>query len=175
MFPATLGTFIGRGNWLGEVAGWLSPGGSLYLVLFVVLIVFFTYFWTATQFRPDQIASDMKKNGAFIPGIRQGKPTQDYLGSTMNRMTLLELYFWPSLPFCPQWSARLLGVPQTISYFFGGTALLILVGVVLDTMKQVESHLLMKRYEGFMKWKSARKIKKDDKMSMHVALKTKIC
>lgn len=151
MFPATLGTFIGRGNWLGEVAAWLSPGSSLHLVLYVLLIIFFTYFWTATQFRPDQIASDMKKNGAFIPGIRQGKPTQDYLESTMNRITLIGAVFLALIAILPTMISRLLGVSQTISYFFGGTALLILVGVVLDTMKQVESHLLMKRYDGFMK------------------------
>jgi preprotein translocase subunit SecY len=151
MFPATIGTFIGRGNWIGEVASWLSPGSGLYLVLYVLLIVFFTYFWTATQFRPDQIASDMKKNGAFIPGIRQGKPTQEYLEQTMNRVTLLGALSLALIAILPTIIGRLLGVPQTISYFFGGTALLILVGVVLDTMKQIESHLLMKRYDGFMK------------------------
>jgi preprotein translocase subunit SecY len=151
MFPATIGTFIGRGNWIGEVANWLSPGSTLYLIFFVALIVFFTYFWTATQFRPDQIASDMKKNGAFIPGIRQGKPTQDYLEMTMNRVTLLGAIFLALIAILPTIVGTMLGVPQTISYFFGGTALLILVGVVLDTMKQVESHLLMKRYDGFMK------------------------
>jgi preprotein translocase subunit SecY len=151
MFPATIGAFIGRGNWIGEFANWLSPGGGLYLVLYVSLIIFFTYFWTATQFRPDQIASDMKKNGAFIPGVRQGKPTQDYLEATMSRVTFLGAIFLALIAILPNIVGRFLGVPQTISYFFGGTALLILVGVVLDTMKQVESHLLMKRYEGFMK------------------------
>lgn len=151
MFPATLGTFIGRGNWLGDIANWLSPGSALHLALFVALIIFFTYFWTATQFRPDQIASDLKKNGAFIPGIRQGKPTQDYLESTMSRVTLLGAVFLALIAILPSMVSRLLGVSQTISYFFGGTALLILVGVVLDTMKQIESHLLMRRYDGFMK------------------------
>jgi len=151
MFPATISTFIGRGNFLGDVASSLSPGSPVYVVLFVTLIIFFTYFWTATQFRPDQIASDMKKNGAFIPGIRQGKPTQDYLESTMNRITLIGAVFLALLAILPTIIGRMLGVPQTISYFFGGTALLILVGVVLDTMKQVESHLLMKKYDGFMK------------------------
>ncbi|MBA3721731.1 MAG: preprotein translocase subunit SecY [Parachlamydiaceae bacterium] len=150
MFPATLGAFVGKGNWLGEIANWLSPGNGLYLLFFIGLIVFFTYFWTATQFRPDQIASDMKKNGAFIPGIRQGKPTQDYLEQTMNRITLLGAVFLALIAILPTMVNRVLGVPQTISYFFGGTALLILVGVVLDTMKQVESHLIMKRYDGFM-------------------------
>lgn len=151
MFPATLGAFIGKGNWIGEVANWLSPGNTLYLFMYVGLIIFFTYFWTATQFRPDQIASDMKKNGAFIPGVRQGKPTQDYLEQTMNRITLLGAVLLSLIAILPTMISRLLGVPQTISYFFGGTALLILVGVVLDTMKQVESHLLMRRYDGFMK------------------------
>lgn len=151
MFPATIGTFIGSGNWIGEAASWLSPGTNLYLILYVALIIFFTYFWTATQFRPDQIASDMKKNGAFIPGIRQGRPTQDYLESTMNRVTLLGSVFLALIAILPNTIGRFLGVPPTISYFFGGTSLLILVGVVLDTMKQVESHLLMKRYDGFMK------------------------
>lgn len=150
MFPATLGAFVGRGNWLGEIANWLSPGNVMHLLLYVFLIIFFTYFWTATQFRPDQIASDMKKNGAFIPGIRQGKSTQDYLEQTMNRITLLGAFFLALIAILPSIINRVLGVPQTISYFFGGTALLILVGVVLDTMKQVESHLLTKRYEGFM-------------------------
>jgi preprotein translocase subunit SecY len=151
LFPATLSTFVGRGNFLGDVANWLSPGNAVYVSIYVALIIFFTYFWTATQFRPDQIASDMKKNGAFIPGIRQGKPTQDYLESTMNRITLIGAVFLALIAILPTIIGRLLGVPQTISYFFGGTALLILVGVVLDTMKQVESHLLMKRYDGFMK------------------------
>lgn len=151
MFPATIGTFVGRGNWLGDFAAALSPGNFVHMCLFVALIIFFTYFWTATQFRPDQIASDMKKNGAFIPGIRQGRPTQDYLESTMNRITLLGAVFLAVIAILPTIVGRLLGVSQTISYFFGGTALLILVGVVLDTMKQVDSHLLMKRYDGFMK------------------------
>jgi preprotein translocase subunit SecY len=150
MFPATIGTFIGQGNWIGDVAAWMSPGSIAHVIMFVFLIIFFTYFWTATQFRPDQIASDMKKNGAFIPGIRQGKPTQDYLEQTMNRITLLGAVFLALIAILPTMIGRVLGVPQTISYFFGGTALLILVGVVLDTMKQIESHLLMKRYDGFM-------------------------
>jgi preprotein translocase subunit SecY len=151
MFPATLASFIGQGNWIGSIVNLLSPGTTGYILLFVMLIIFFTYFWTATQFRPDQIASDMKKNGAFIPGIRQGKPTQDYLEHTMNRITLMGAVFLALIAILPTIVGQFLGVPQTISYFFGGTALLILVGVVLDTMKQVESHLLMKRYDGFMK------------------------
>lgn len=151
MFPATIGQFIGQGNWIGEAAGMISPGSTVYLFLFVALIIGFTFFWTATQFRPDQIASDMKRNGAFVPGIRQGKPTQDYLEATMNRVTLIGAVFLALIAVLPSIVGRFLGVSQTISYFFGGTALLILVGVVLDTMKQVESHMIMRRYEGFMK------------------------
>jgi len=151
MFPATLATFLGSGNWFGSFASMLAPGSKLYILFFILLIVFFTYFWTATQFHPDQIASDMKKNGAFIPGVRQGKPTQDYLEATMNRITLIGAVSLALLAILPTITQRVLGVPQTISYFFGGTALLILVGVVLDTMKQIESHMIMKRYEGFMR------------------------
>lgn len=151
MFPATLAQFVGRGNWLGQVANWMSPGNWVYTIFYVLLIVFFTYFWTATQFHPEQIASDMKKNGAFIPGIRQGKPTQDYLENTMNRITFAGAVFLALIAILPTLVSRILGVDTTISHFFGGTSLLILVGVVLDTTKQIESHLLMKRYDGFMK------------------------
>ncbi len=150
MFPATIGQFLG-GSWIGAIANAISPGSWIYTSLFVVLILFFTYFWTATQFHPEQIASDMKKNGAFIPGVRQGKPTQDYLESTMNRVTLIGAVFLALIAILPSIVGKVLHVDPTISYFFGGTTLLILVGVVLDTMKQVESHLLMKRYEGFMR------------------------
>lgn len=151
MFPATIGQFVGLGNWVGQMASWISPGSSLYVVTYMLLIIFFTYFWTATQFRPDQIASDMKKNGAFIPGIKQGKHTQEYLEQTMSRITLIGALLLALLAVLPQIISKLMNVSNTISYFFGGTSLLILVGVVLDTMKQIESHLLMKRYDGFMK------------------------
>lgn len=150
MFPATIGQFLGRGTWLGQATSYLTPGTWVYMLIYVLLILFFTYFWTATQFRPEQIASDMKKNGAFIPGIRQGKPTQDYLESTMSRVTLAGAVFLAIIAILPTLVGRLMGVDANISQFFGGTSLLILVGVILDTTKQIESHLLMKRYEGFM-------------------------
>lgn len=151
MFPATIAQFLGQGNWFGQFASMLSPGNSIYTIFFVLLIMFFTYFWTATQFHPEQIASDMKKNGAFIPGVRQGKPTQDFLEFTMNRITFAGAVFLALIAILPTLVSRLLEVDSTISHFFGGTSLLILVGVVLDTTKQIESHLLMKRYDGFMK------------------------
>ncbi|NGX54927.1 MAG: Protein translocase subunit SecY [Chlamydiae bacterium] len=151
MFPATLGQFLGKGNWIGAMASSLSPGTWVYTFFYVLLILFFTYFWTATQFHPEQIASDMKKNGAFIPGIRQGKPTQDFLEKTMNRITLIGAIFLALIAILPNLVGKILHIDPRISYFFGGTALLIMVGVVLDTMKQIESHLLMKRYDGFMR------------------------
>jgi preprotein translocase subunit SecY len=150
MFPATIGQFVGRNTWFGQFSSYLSPGTWVYMVIYVMLILFFTYFWTATQFKPEQIASDMKKNGAFIPGIRQGKPTQDFLESTMSRITLSGAVFLAIIAILPTLVGRLMGVDASISQFFGGTSLLILVGVILDTTKQIESHLLMKRYEGFM-------------------------
>ena len=150
MFPATIGQFIGRGTWMGQLSNYLSPGSWVYMFIYVALILFFTYFWTATQFKPEQIASDMKKNGAFVPGIRQGKPTQDFLEATMSRVTLAGAIFLAIIAILPTLVGRLMGVDANISQFFGGTSLLILVGVILDTTKQIESHLLMKRYEGFM-------------------------
>lgn len=151
MFPATIVQFLGKGTWVGQLAVWFSPGNWFYSTVYVLLILFFTYFWTATQFHPEQIASDMKKNGAFIPGVRQGKPTQDYLEATMNRITFAGAVFLALIAILPTIIGKFLGIDQNIAYFFGGTSLLILVGVVLDTTKQIESHLLMKRYEGFMK------------------------
>ncbi|MBF5058864.1 preprotein translocase subunit SecY [Candidatus Neptunochlamydia vexilliferae] len=151
MFPATIAQFLSKGTWLASVVGWLSPGSWVYTTIFVLLILFFTYFWTATQFHPEQIASDMKKNGAFIPGVRQGRPTQEFLESTMNRITLAGAIFLALIAILPTLVGKILNVDPSISYFFGGTSLLILVGVILDTTKQIESHLLMKRYDGFMK------------------------
>ncbi len=150
MVFATIGQLWGRTTWLGQLASYLSPGSWVYLCLYVFLIFFFTYFWTATQFKPEQIASDMKKNGAFVPGIRQGKPTQQYLESTMGRVTFIGALSLSVIAILPTLVSELMGVHPNISQFFGGTSLLILVGVVLDTTKQIESHLLMKRYDGFM-------------------------
>jgi|APSaa5957512622_1039677.scaffolds.fasta_scaffold00166_41 preprotein translocase subunit SecY len=150
MFPATIGSFLGNNSVIGSVTRMLYPGSVAYTILFVILIIFFTYFWTATQFHPEQIASDMKKNGAFIPGIRQGKPTKDFLEATMNRITLIGAIFLALIAVSPTILGKIMNVDAKISYFFGGTSLLIMVGVILDTMKQIESHLIMKRYDGFM-------------------------
>lgn len=150
LFPAMIGQFAGRNTWFGQLSNYLSPNSLVYMSIYVMLIIFFTYLWTAAQFKPEQIASDMKKNGAFIPGIRQGKPTQEFLESTMSRITLAGAVFLAIIAVLPSVVGKLFGVDASISQFFGGTSLLILVGVILDTAKQIESHLLMKRYDGFM-------------------------
>lgn len=151
MFPATIGQFLSKDSFLSSAASMLSPGSWLHSLFYVVLIIFFSYFWTATQFNPEQIASDMKKSGAFIAGIRQGKATQDYLSHAMSKITLMGALSLAAIAIFPTVLSRLLSVDQGISHFFGGTSLLIMVGVILDTMKQVESHMMMKRYEGFMR------------------------
>jgi preprotein translocase subunit SecY len=156
MFPATIVQFLSNGTAASKIALMLSPGSWTYMGLYVLLILFFTYFWTATQFHPDQIASDMKKGGAFIPGIRQGKPTEEYLEACMNRITFAGAVSLALIAILPTLVGRVLSVDQSISYFFGGTSLLILVSVILDTTKQIESHLLMKRYDGFMTRKNVK-------------------
>ena len=145
-----IGQFLGKNNWFGQLTAHLTPGTGVYMTLNVMLILFFSYVWTSTQFKPEQIASDMKRNGAFIPGIRQGKPTQEFLESTMNKITIAGAVFLALIVLLPTIVGRFMGVDPNISQFFGGTSLIILVGVILDTTKQIESHLLMKRYEGFM-------------------------
>lgn len=157
MFPATVGQFVGSQSLLGSIGASFAPGTWLHTFLYVFLILFFTYFWTATQFHPEQVASDMKRNGAFIPGIRQGKPTQEFLEKTMSRITLVGGVFLAGIAILPTLVGKVLRVDSAISYFFGGTSILILVGVILDTMKQIDSQLLTKRYEGFMSVKKAPK------------------
>jgi preprotein translocase subunit SecY len=151
MFPASIAKFLGKGDALSGFASKLLPGSWVFTIAYVLLIIFFSYFWTSTQFHPEQIASDMKKNGAFIPGIKQGGPTQDYLQTTMNKITFAGSIFLAFIAVLPTLMGKALGIDSTITQFFGGTSLLILVGVVLDTTKQIESHLIMKRYDGFMK------------------------
>lgn len=156
MLPATIAGFVSQGGFLSRFAQMMTPGSVVYMTIYILLILFFTYFWTATQFNPEQIASEMKRGGAFIPGVRQGKPTQDYLEASMSRITLIGAVFLAIIAVLPTIVSRLLSVDQSITYFFGGTSLLILVGVILDTFKQIESHLLMKRYDGFMSQKRTR-------------------
>jgi preprotein translocase subunit SecY len=115
------------------------------------MILFFSYFWVATQFNELQIADDLKKNGGYIPGVRPGPATSDYLHNTMSRITLAGAIFLTVIAVIPFVMQNLMNIPPTVTQFFGGTSMLITVGVMLDTMRQVESHLLMRHYDGFLK------------------------
>jgi preprotein translocase subunit SecY len=113
--------------------------------------MFFSYFWVATQFNPIQIADDLKKHGGYVPGIRPGRPTAEFLDKTMSRLTLAGAIFLTVIAIFPSLMHKAFNIPYEVSQFFGGTSLLIVVGVMLDTMRQVESHLLMRHYDGFLR------------------------
>jgi preprotein translocase subunit SecY len=128
----------------------LNSGWPHYLVL-AGMIFFFSYFWVATQFQPAQIADDLKKYGGYIPGVRPGKPTADFLDFTMTRLTFAGAIFLTLIAILPALMSQGLNVPQITAQFFGGTSLLIIVGVILDTMRQVETHLIQRHYDGFLR------------------------
>jgi len=134
-----------------DIAVYLNEGGVMYLALYSLMILFFSYFWVATQFNELQIADDLKKNGGYIPGVRPGQGTSDYLHKAMSRITLAGAVFLTVIATIPIIMYKQLGVPYAVSTFFGGTSILITVGVLLDTMRQVESHLMMRHYDGFLK------------------------
>lgn len=134
-----------------QFAAMFAYGTPVYMTFYGLMILFFSYFWVATQFNPVQIADDLKKHGGYVPGIRPGKPTADYLDTTMSRITLAGAVFLTVIATLPMILAKQFHVPFAIASFFGGTSLLIIVGVMLDTMRQVESHLLMRHYDGFLK------------------------
>jgi preprotein translocase subunit SecY len=151
MFPSTIMTMaFGNRPWAVEIANLLTNGWLHYL-LYAVLIFSFSYFWVATQFQPAQIADDLKKYGGFIPGVRPGKPTADFLDYTMGRLTFAGALFLVVIAILPQLLSRALNVPYMAAQFFGGTGLLIIVGVTLDTMRQVETFLLQRHYDGFLR------------------------
>jgi preprotein translocase subunit SecY len=133
------------------VARNLNSGSGLYLTLYSLMILFFAYFWVATQFNELQIADDLKKNGGYIPGVRPGQGTSDYLHKSMSRITLAGAFFLMIIATIPIIMSRWMTIPYDVSQFFGGTSILITVGVLLDTMRQVESHLMMRHYDGFLK------------------------
>ena len=135
-------------QWLGNALGMGEP---LYLIVYATMILFFSYFWVATQFNPLQIADDLKRNGGYVPGIRPGKPTAEYLDKTMTRVTLIGAISLTIIAVLPTVMAKNFSVPWLVASFMGGTSLLIIVGVALDTMRQVESHLLMRNYDGFLR------------------------
>lgn len=146
--PSTVAQLFPNSEWLQNlVAVGLAPSSPWYMIMYGLIIVFFAYFYTAIVFNPIELADNMRKNGGYIPGIRPGKNTADYIEKILTRITLPGALFFAAIAILP-WI--LIG-QLNVSYFFGGTGLLIVVGVALDTLQQIESHLLMRHYDGFMK------------------------
>lgn len=146
--PSTVAQLFPDVDWMQNlVAEWLAPGAFWYSIIYATIIVFFAYFYTAIVFNPMEMANNMRKNGGYIPGIRPGKNTAQYIEKVLTRITLPGALFFAAIAVLP-WV--LIG-QLNVQYFFGGTGLLICVGVALDTLQQIESHLLMRHYDGFMK------------------------
>jgi preprotein translocase subunit SecY len=145
-FPATIAQFI-KHPWAQAVSAWLRFGGIPYTMIYAGGIIFFTYFYTAIIFNPTDVADNMKKYGGFIPGIRPGSKTADFIERILDRITLVGALYLAGISILPEILITQMNVP----FYFGGTSLLIVVGVALDTVQQVESHLLMRHYEGFLK------------------------
>ncbi len=147
MFPVTIAQFI-QVQWVKTIAGYFAWGTPLQTTLYALLIIFFTYFYTAVTVKISDMAENLKKYGGFIPGIRPGKPTAEYLDHVMTRITLAGAFFLAFIAILPNAVASATGIQGV---YFGGTALLIVVGVALDTMKQIEAMVVMRHYQGFMK------------------------
>ena len=146
MFPATIAQFT-QVSWLQSFSQLMRPGGIYYNLFYVGFIVFFCYFYTAVTFNPEEVADNMKKNGGYIPGIRPGKRTADYIDRVLTRITLGGAVYVSAVCVLPTILITKFNVP----FYFGGTALLIVVGVAIDTVAQIESHMLSRHYEGFLK------------------------
>jgi preprotein translocase subunit SecY len=151
MFPATIGSFI-RVDWVKNIVDAISPGNLVHDLLYVGLIIFFCYFYTAVTFNPVDVADNLKKWGGYIPGIRPGRSTADYIDRILSRITLGGALYVSAVCVLPTILISRFNVP----FYFGGTALLIVVGVAMDTMAQIESHMLTRHYEGFMKKRMSR-------------------
>ncbi|OBR68272.1 preprotein translocase subunit SecY [Paenibacillus oryzae] len=148
MFPVTIANFWQGQTWANWIINNMNYTQPLGMVLYVILIIFFTFFYTFVQINPVQMADQMKKNGGYIPGIRPGKPTSAYLTRVMTRITLTGAIFLAAISILPVFFGALAGLPQSVQ--LGGTSLLIVVGVALDTMKQIESQLIKRHYKGFI-------------------------
>jgi len=146
MFPATIANFIPH-PWMKVMAGFLMPGRLVYELFYVALIIFFCYFYTAVTFNPVDVADNMKKHGGYVPGIRPGKKTAEYIDSVLTKLTFSGAIYVSAVCVLPSILISKFNVP----FYFGGTALLIVVGVALDTAGQIETHMLTRQYEGFMK------------------------
>ncbi|HUN64497.1 MAG TPA: preprotein translocase subunit SecY [Bacteroidota bacterium] len=148
--PNTILTFFPDSEFLQGIAGYLTYTSATYSVVYGLMIIFFTYFYTAVAFNPKDVAETMQKQGGFIPGIRPGKNTSDFIDNILTKITLPGSVFLAIIAVLPALMIRM-GVTANFASFFGGTSLLIVVGVGLDTLQQIESHLLMRHYDGFMK------------------------
>lgn len=154
MFPQKILEVIGGSYqmpFLTKLGAMLMQGSPFHMLMEAAMIFFFSYFWVATQFNEIQIADDLKKQGGYIPGVRPGQATSDFLHNAMSRITLAGAFFLALVALFPTLLYRMLDVPMAVAQFFGGTSVLILVGVVLDTLRMMESHLLMRHYDGFLK------------------------
>jgi preprotein translocase subunit SecY len=154
MVPQMVFSWLGRSHgwiWASNLGASLNEGGIVHLSVYTLMILFFAYFWTATQFNELQIADDLKKNGGYVPGVRPGQATSNFLHNAMNRITLAGAIFLTLIAIVPIILYHRMHIPNPVAQFFGGTSLLITVGVVLDTMRQMESHLMMRHYDGFLR------------------------
>jgi len=147
VFPATIAQFFPNIAFMRTLAETMNPGGLLYNVIFVVAIVFFTYFYTAVVFNPVDVSENLKKHGGYVPGIRPGKATAEYLDKVLSRLTLVGAIYLSVVCVLPMILISRANVP----FYFGGTSLLIVIGVSLDTMSQIESHLISRQYDGLLK------------------------
>jgi len=148
LFPATIAQFFQNITFMKSLSEALSPGKPLYLTLYAILIIIFTFFYSAITFNPANLADNMKKYGGFVPGIRPGKNTANYIDHIMTRITLSGALFLAVIAIIPNILIKVTGIT---TFYFGGTSILIMVGVALETVQQIESHLLMRHYEGFIK------------------------
>jgi preprotein translocase subunit SecY len=170
-FPATIAQMFGEGSFMRRVSEQLAWGMPLYNLLYISGIIFFCYFYTAIIFNPDDVAENMRKYGGFIPGIRPGKRTAEYIDTILTRITLVGALYLAAVAILPEFLIngfkvapipvigerldailpRFITEGLNVQFFFGGTSLLIIVGVAMDTVQQVESQLIMRHYDGFMK------------------------
>jgi len=152
MFPGMVLNFLSPyGDFFIMAAVWFQPGHPFYYFTYAMMIMFFAYFWVATTFNEIEIADNLKKNGGYIPGIRPGKATSDFLHRTMSRITFAGASFLVIIALIPMLLGQAMEIPYQVSQFFGGTSILIAVGVTIDTMRQMESYLLMRHYDGFLR------------------------
>jgi preprotein translocase subunit SecY len=145
--PGMVRNFFPESIAMEDISRLLAPGGILYSLIYALLIIFFTYFYTAIIFNPVDIADNLKRSGGFVPGIRPGKKTAEFLDNVLTRITLPGSVFLAFISIAP----FLIMGGMKIDFYFGGTSVLIVVGVALDTLQQLESHLQMRNYEGFLK------------------------